>query len=268
MTSGYALPFGKSGLTCVFLISLRLAAVFMMTPLLYAISMPTVVRMLLVLGLSVALSAGLQPSAIPSSDIGALLLAAAIEISLGMTLALGILLAFGAFAVAGNLLDVQIGFGIAQVFDPVSNRQLPRLTSAFNQVAVLVFFLIDGHHALLRGIAYSLERFPLGMPWSLTAAAAPLLKQVTGLFSLGFALAAPVVFCILLVDLALGVVARNLPQMNMFAMGIPVKIVAGLAALSLWYTGIGGVMNRVSASIYATWDQVFMVSDAAVRGAH
>jgi flagellar biosynthetic protein FliR len=183
--------------------------------------------------------------------------------ALGATLGLGILLAFGAFTVAGHLLDVQIGFGIAQVFDPVSQRQLPILTSAFNQLAVLVFFLVDGHHALLRGITYSLERFPLGGAWIASEAAGAVLRQVGGLFSLGFALAAPVAFCILLLELALGVVSRNLPQMNMFAIGIPIKIVVGLAALSLWFAGMGAVMNRVYVSIYQTWDQVFSVPASA-----
>jgi len=268
MLSAFALIFGKTWLTSVFLLSLRLATILMMTPLLYAISMPAVVRMLLVLGLSVALSAGLQPGAVQPTDVGSLVQAAGVEVALGATLALGILLAFGAFSVAGHLLDVQIGFGIAQVFDPVSQSQVPILTSAFNQVAVLVFFLVDGHHALLRGIAFSLERFPLGVSWSLSEAALPVFKQAAGLFSLGFALAAPVVFCILLVDLALGVVARNLPQMNMFAMGIPIKIVVGLAALSLWFSGIGGVMHRVYGSIYTTWDQIFAVSNVVMQGVH
>jgi flagellar biosynthesis protein FliR len=65
-----------------------------------------------------------------------------------------------------------------------------------------------------------------------------------------------VVVCMLLVDLALGVVARNLPQMNLFVVGLPVKIVVGLAALSLWFGGMGDAMNRIYASIYNTWDAV------------
>jgi flagellar biosynthesis protein FliR len=91
------------------------------------------------------------------------------------------------------------------------------------------------------------------------------LRQVGGLFSLGFALAAPVAFCILLLELALGVVSRNLPQMNMFAIGIPIKIVVGLAALSLWFAGMGAVMNRIYATIYQTWDQVFLAPGPAAQ---
>ena len=244
------------------LLALRIAATLLMTPVFYAVPLPNTVRALLVVALSVALAAGLSAQPAPPTAWPALLQAAMYEVALGAMLGLGILLAFAAFAVAGQLLDVQLGFGIAQVVDPVTQRPVPILTSAFGYLSVLMFFLVNGHHALLRGIGYSLERFPVGAPWSIGAAVAPVMKQAAGLFSLGFALAAPVVFCILLVEFALGVVGRNLPQMNMFTMGIPVKIVAGLVALSLWFMGIGGVMTRTYASIASTWEEIFLAAPA------
>lgn len=247
-----------SWLLTVFLLSLRLAAVFLMTPVMYAFSMPAMVRVLLVISLSIALAVGFPDIRVSAElGVGELMQAAFTELILGATMALGVMLGFAAFSVGGALLDVQIGYGIAQVFDPVSRRQLPILTSAFNQLAVVVFFALDGHHALMRGFAYSLERFPPGRTWPLASAAGPVFKQVAGMFSLGFALVAPVVFCIFLVELGLGVLARNLPQMNMFAMGIPVKIVVGLSALSLWMTGAGSVTSRIYASIFQTWNAMF-----------
>jgi len=254
-------------LYAVALLAMRVAATFAMTPVFYAVPLPAIVRTMLVVALSVAIASGLPLS--PTSWMGwdALLFAAFAELALGATLGLGILLAFGAFSVAGQLLDVQLGFGVAQVIDPVTSRPVPILTQAFGYVAVLVFFLVDGHHALLRGLAYSVARFPVGHSWSVANAAEPILKQAAGLFSLGFALAAPVVFCVLLVEFTLGVIGRNLPQMNMFTMGIPVKIVVGLIALVLWFAGIGAVMTRAYASITSTWDGVFASAlPVAARG--
>lgn len=239
------------------LLSLRVAATFLMTPVLYAAPLPGPVRMLLLLSLSFAIASGFSAPTGDWAGWGRFFVAAARELALGATLGLGILVAFGAFSVAGQLLDVQLGYGIAQVLDPVTRRPVPILTSAFEHLAVLVFFLVNGHHALLRGLAYSVERFPVGASWSITPVATVVLKHVAGLFTLGFALAAPVAFCILMVEFALGVVARNLPQMNMFAMGIPVKIVVGLLALSLWFSGIGGAMTRTFESIALTWDTIF-----------
>ena len=249
----------------VFLLSLRIATVLAMTPVLYAMPMPGRVRAIVVIALAVALAAGLQrPVGIAVDGTGPWIRAAVVEMALGATLALGVLVAFAAFSMAGNLLDVQIGFGLAQVFDPVSQRPSALLVSTFNYAAVLVFFLVDGHHALLRALAYSVEAFPLGAPWSAEAAAGAVMKQAGGLFSLGFALAAPVVFCILMVELALGVVSRNLPQINMLVLGIPTKIVVGLAVLSLWFAGMGGAMNRVYASIFDTWQAMFIAAAPSV----
>jgi flagellar biosynthetic protein FliR len=190
------------------------------------------------------------------------MLAMLTEAALGATLALGILLAFAAFSFAGTLLDIQIGFGMASVFDPVTHRQLTVLTNAFNQLAVLMFFLLNGHHALLRGIAFSLERFPIGHPWSIEPVFTVLMKKVGSVFGLGFALAAPVVCCLLLVEFALGVISRNMPQMNMFVVGVPAKIAVGLLALVVWHAGAGALMSQVYQSIYQGWDQIFSVAGA------
>jgi flagellar biosynthesis protein FliR len=259
-----ALP-DPSFVLAVFLLSLRLAALLLLTPVLYAFNVPPSARVLLVVGLAIALASGLAVAPAPEAlswNLGQLAVACMAEVALGALLALGILTAFAAISFAARLIDVQIGFGIAQVFDPVSRRQVPVLTSAFNQLGVVLFFVVNGHHALLRGIAYSLERFPLGRAWSPEHAAPIVVKQLAGLFSMGFALAAPVVVCLLMVELALGVVARNLPQMNMFVIGIPIKIVVGLAALSLWFGGMGDAMSRIYGSIYKSWDAVFAMAPA------
>ncbi|WP_433693384.1 flagellar biosynthetic protein FliR [Herbaspirillum seropedicae] len=242
----------------VLLVATRLAAALLMTPVLYAFPMPNVVRVLLILAFAIHFVLAFpnmraqevfEPAAMAVSVLG--------ELMLGSIIGLSILLAFAAFSVAGALLDVQIGYGMAQVVDPATRRPIPILTSLFNQVAVVVFFLVNGHHALLRGLAYSFERFPAGQPWPFAQAVAPLVRQIAGLFSIGFALAAPVVFCILLVEVGLGVLARNLPQMNMFTMGIPIKVIVGLTALSLWIAGAGDAMSRVYFSIFKAWEDFF-----------
>ncbi len=255
-------PASEGLLQAYFLLTIRVTMVLALTPVLQAIPMPTRARVLVVLGLSAAIAAGLPVQPVEPAGTGAFVAAACIEAALGATLALGVLLAFAAFSLAGHLLDVQIGFGIGQVFDPAQGRQSQVLGSTFSLAGVLVFFLVEGHHALLRGIAFSLEQFPAGAAWPLAAAGEGLLRQAGAVFSLGFALAAPVVFCILLTELALGVVARNLPQVNMFVLGLPIKVMVGLAALAIWAAGMGPTMQRVYASIYTTWSATFPPSVA------
>jgi flagellar biosynthetic protein FliR len=254
-------------LITVFMISIRLAAVFLMTPIIYGGGVPPVIRALIIIGLTVVLASGLAEchpvAAATGLQPAAFILAALFEFALGALMALSILCAFAAVSLAGGLLDIQIGYGAAQVFDPISNRQTPILTSLFNQAAVVVFFVVNGHHALLRGLAYSLERFPPGQSWPVAGMLPLVLREAAGLFSLGFALAAPVIFCLFLVEIALGVISRNLPQMNMFVMGLPLKAMVGLAALALWYGGIGGAMARIYGSIYSGWSELFQAGSHA-----
>jgi flagellar biosynthetic protein FliR len=265
-------------MTAVMLLSLRVGAMLLSTPLFSAADLPVRVRMLVVVGLSVCLCAALgvtrAPWGLQSDALGALtdhplrlVRSACDEVALGIVLSLPIHAAFAAFAMAGQLLDVQLGFGLSQVFNPASGSTTPVLSTAFSRIAVIMFFLTNGHHALMRAIAFSLERMPLGRPWALEAMLPALAVSVAGLFGLCVAIVAPVIFCILLTEMALGVLARNLPQVNMLTMGIPVKIVVGLAALSFWFTGIGGAMDRVYRGLYEALDSAIGTTPALpVRG--
>lgn len=254
---------GRGWIMAVLLLSVRIAAALFLTPMLHAAAVPLTVRILLVLGLACVIALPFGGAAVvPPADVGALLQAVVREAAVGATLGLGVLVAFAGFALAGRLIDVQVGFGFPQVLDPATRMQVPVLSAILTLVAALVFFLADGHHALLRGLAFSLQRFPLGQGWPAAGAALPLMREVTALFTLGFALAAPVVLALLLVEFALGVVSRNLPQMNMLVMGIPVKILAGLLALSVWAAGFGAPAGRLYAAIYQAWNGWF----AAERG--
>lgn len=250
--------FRQQQLMLAFLLSIRVAIVIGITPILYGMPIPGRAKMILIIFLSLALATNISADHPTINSAGGIFTAAMQEAALGITLALGVLLAFAAFGMAGNLLDTQIGFGIAQVFNPSNTLPSPLLTSTFNFLAIIVFFLMNGHHALLRGLSYSVYAFPVGQPWSMAYAFAPLLKQVAGLFSFGFALASPVVFALLMVEFALSVISRSLPQINMLTMGIPVKILIGIAALSLWFTGMGSAMSNIYASIYKTWNAIFI----------
>ena len=247
----------ERALAAFFLLSARLAALLLVTPL-ASLAVAPAVRVVLVLALALALAAGLPAARLPASlGAGALFAALAEEVAVGIVMGLGIAVAFAAFSIAGGMLDVQVGFGIAQVFDPVTRRQLPILTSIFEQLAVVAFFLGDWHLRVLRGLAYGLERWPPGgVDWTALDAAA-VTHHAAALFGLGFALAAPVVFFVFLLDCVLGVLTRNLPQMQMFALAIPLKVVAGGGALALWLAASRGVVEATYVSVFRSWEALF-----------
>ncbi|WZB76152.1 flagellar biosynthetic protein FliR [Achromobacter insuavis] len=109
---------------------------------------------------------------------------------------------------------------------------MPILTSIFLYTGVVLFFLLDGHHALLRGLSYTLLVVPLGgfSPQDVNLRA--VIAAWGNVYGLGFMLIAPVAAVVLLVELGLGILARGLPQMNVFVIALPIKILVGLATLA------------------------------------
>jgi flagellar biosynthesis protein FliR len=240
------------------LLALRVAGLLLFAMPLAATSIPPAVRVLLGLALSLVLALAIEPTDVPGKHhVGALIAAGASEVTLGALLATGINIAFTAYSFGGRLLDVQLGFGMGQVLDPVTKQQVPIIASALTQLSIVLFWVTDTHHNVLRGLALSVDRIPVGAPWVFDTAAIALVQQSTSMFALGFAMVAPVVFCLLLVEVGLGVLARNLPQMNTFMLAIPLKVVVGIAALSVALLALTGVIERVNASVFRTWGMVF-----------
>ncbi|HYD79932.1 MAG TPA: flagellar biosynthetic protein FliR [Paucimonas sp.] len=245
-----------SWIVAVFLCSIRLGALLLVTPILDGFAVPVRIKVFLIMALSVflvtclRLSTGTMPL-----TVGSLLAAGATELVNGALLAFGVFTAFGAVAFAGKTLDIQMGFGVANVFDPVTRSQSPLLGSALGTLAVVMFFLTDAHHALMRGVAYSLTQVPLG---GIVANASPesIVRQFGTTFTLGLLFAAPVVFCLFLLEIGLAVLSRNLPQMNIFVISIPVKIVAGFLALGFLSRHLESVFNKIFGSIFTFWDML------------
>lgn len=240
----------------VLLVSVRLGALFVLAPVFGGIPVPAQFRAFFVLALSATMVAALRvPAPAIQLEVLPLVLAALSELALGAAMAFGLFTAFGAFQFAGKLLDIQIGFSLGTVFDPVTRAQSPLLGSALNMLALVLFFALDGHHMLMRGVAYSLERVPPGgLPeqWSLL----PFVDQFGAMFLFGLTLVAPVVFALLLVDVGLGVVSRTMPQLNIFTVGIPAKILIGLLVFAGTLTALAPVMARVFGSMFTYWQRL------------
>lgn len=238
----------------VVLMATRLGALAVVAPPLASAQVPALIRMGFVVAIAASLSFGLPSAQLEQPiSLGELMPAIASELAVGLPMALGIALAFTAFTAGGQILDVQIGFGMSQLFDPLTRQRLPVLSTALAQLATVTFFILNGHHALLRAVALSLERYPLGRPFPLEAAVGPLIAQGASLFALGFAMVAPVVFCLLLAELGLGVLARNLPQVNIFAIGLPIKVIVGLAALAAWLVAAAPMTERLHHAVLVGW---------------
>lgn len=248
------------------LVSFRIGSTFMTAPPLGGGLVPTSARLALILALSTMIAGALP---IGAQTVGtleavgeggqliALLYAALREAALGAMMGLGLGLAFAAARVGASLVDVQIGFGMAQSLDPTTKAATPVVGVAMSQLAMLGFFLVDGHHAVMRGLVMSFEAAPPGVAGVDGQFLATLSYQAAQMFSLGFAMVAPIVITLMLVDLMLGVLSRNLPQMNILIVGAPIKILVGISVLALWCAYGGNVMAHAYATAFDGWEALW-----------
>jgi len=252
------IDFDPAWVLAVFYIVIRLGVVLLLSPILAGLGSLVTVRVLLTFALAALLVQGLG-ARLPAGPLtlGAVVSGACNELVVGGTLAFGVFAAFGAFSLAGKILDVQSGFGIGTVYDPVTRAGAPLFATMLNMLGAVMFFAMDGHHAFLRGLAFSLEQVAPGTGFG-TMPVEAVLRQFGLMFSLGVSLIIPVMLILLLTETALAFVSRVLPQMNVFVVGVPVKIVVGTAVLALTVGTMGPSMGRVYASIFDYWQKVLM----------
>jgi flagellar biosynthetic protein FliR len=150
------------------------------------------------------------------------------EFLIGYTLGFVIYALFVGVQLAGQLMDMQMGFGIVNVIDPQSGTQIPLIGNFQYILALLIFLGINGHHMILRALNESYTFIPvLGAHFD-GKLVGYLMSMAAYFFVIGLKLAAPVVATIFVADVALGFIARTVPQMNVFIVGLPLKIGAGL----------------------------------------
>jgi flagellar biosynthetic protein FliR len=237
----------------VVLVALRISAAVAMTPVLGVTTLPPQVRTLFVVALAATLVAGMAlPINASVVTLNHFLVAAASELAIGLALAFGLFTAFATFMLAGRIIDMQLGFGVAGLIDPATRTQAPLIGYFLNLVAVMLFFSVDGHHALIRGFAYSLEVLPPGTALSEIDMGA-IVAQFGSMFVYALVVAAPVMFVVLLIDIVLAVIARTMPQMNVFIVGLPLKIFVGLTVLALSLGYLAPAFKRVFETLFNYW---------------
>lgn len=156
------------------------------------------------------------------------------EFLVGLIFGFASSLVFSGVQMAGQILDMQIGFGIVNVFDPQSGQQIPLVGNFKYILAVLIFLVTNSHHLLLAALFGSFKLIPVtGVVFQAESLADLMVNMVAGTFVIALKISLPVLVALLLTDIALGILARTMPQMNIFIVGIPGKILVGLFVLSL-----------------------------------
>ncbi len=190
---------------------------------------------------------------VPSSD---LFLASGFfrEVLIGMAIGFVVRVLFAGIEMAGQMTGIQMGYGVATVIDPQTSSQLSVFAQLFNIVAILVFFSMGMHLVLLRAIRESFAVIP---PYGFHISPGffdGILTLAGRLFVVALKFAAPIMVTILLINIALGIIARVIPQMNVFIIGFPITIGAGLIVflfvLPFFVGEVGRIYHRLSGELF------------------
>lgn len=211
----------------------RILALVASAPLFNSTGIPNRAQLALGLAITIAIVPALpaMPAIAPASGQGLWILLQQILIGIGMGFAMRIV--FSAVELAGEFMGLQMGLGFATFFDPLSSAQTPVVTEMINLIALLFFIAINGPLLYVATLAESFVALPISAAPLAASSWINLAELGTIMFSAGLLLALPVVVTLIITNLALGVLTRAAPQLNLFAVGFPLTLLGGLAAIAL-----------------------------------
>ena len=197
-------------------------------------SIPAPVKGALALALSVLLSTQIAPG-LPDVTAGFLVVTGITEVVIGAALGFVVQVLFTAVQMAGDLLDVTGGFSLQPAYDPLAMTTNATVGRLHYLLATTLLFSSGGHLLLVRGFATSYEGMPVGGSVPTEQIAQVLVTAFSMMFLAALQIAGPMVAVLLLADVALALLSRAAPALNIFAIGFPVKIMLTLTLLGLTF---------------------------------
>lgn len=224
------------GHAAVFLLLLtRVSGIFIISPFFGSLNIPVYFRAAASFAFALVLFPvvdGVQGIVAPATVLG-YMGAALTELLVGWLIGLVAYISFAAITFAGKVMDMQSGFAVVNVMDPTSGQQMPLIGSFLYNLAIIVFVVTNGHHMIISALFESFKLVPLLGADLDTSLALIIARFTTGIFFTGMKIAMPVTFAILLTNVGLGILARTMPQMNIFVVGIPMQLTVGMLILTM-----------------------------------
>ena len=224
------------GHAAVFLLLMtRTTGLFMMAPFFGSLNIPMMIRAGAAVAFAVVLFPvvdGLGQVAAPETLMG-FGFAVLAELFIGWLIGFVSYVCFAAITMAGKVMDMQVGFAVVNVMDPTSGQQMPLIGSFLYNLGIIVFLVTNGHHMIITALAESYRLVPLAAMQPSLSLPMMIVDFTGGIFITGMKIAMPVTFAILLLNVALGILARTMPQMNIFVVGIPMQLMVGIGVLAM-----------------------------------
>lgn len=233
------------------LVFIRMGALILALPVFGSKLVPTGIKVLFICAISWALLPLVPPPAEIPADSLSWAAAALKEGFIGLAMGWLVNLCLAAVPFAGQLLGYQMGFGIAMVMDPLGQQQMAMVAQFMYILALWLFFALDGHHLLISGVFESFRWTAPGTARIGALAGELGIEAGDHLFRSALLLGGPVLLVMFFVQVAFGIVARTVPQMNVFIVAVPLQIGIGLLAMAAslgyfapWLTGSLGWLRR------------------------
>ena len=212
----------------------RVGALVLFVPILGSRQVPSSMKIGFILFLSIAIFPLVEGRPLPEPrgifDLAIFLIS---DVTIGLGIAFITRLIFTAVQIAGTVVDFQMGFGVVNVIDPQTDTQVSVTAQFHNIIAVLIFLAVDAHHFIIQAIV---ESFLIINPAEISFADITpgyMLHLFSGTFTTAVKIAAPIMAILFFLSVGLGLVARTVPQMNVFIVGFPLQIGVGLLMVGL-----------------------------------
>jgi flagellar biosynthetic protein FliR len=246
---------GTAQLIALLLCSLRIAAWLEVAPPLATAGVPRVVRLML----SVAISLAVLPQTVahaPAAELGPLLTSATQQLVIGAALGFGTRLLFSAVESAGSLIDLSGGFSLAFAYDPLLATNTSIFGRFYGVMASALLFASNAHLVILQGFLRTFSTVPLDGSISLGHLDQVLVHGVSSMFVAALQVAGPLIAVLFLADVALGLLSRISPQLNVFQLSFPLKIMITLGLVGLSFATMPQVITQLGNSAASLMTQV------------
>jgi flagellar biosynthetic protein FliR len=203
------------------------------------------------IGLTVLIAIALAPTTLvptpgPSIALGVVVLR---EAAIGLALALAIRALVAGAELAGQLTGFQIGLSYSATIDPQSGVRNSLIATLYSNLTLITFFLMNAHHAFLRAVARSYDTLPIGIGGVDRSMPQVIIHMLGLIFTLGARLAAPVVVVLLVAELALGLLSRSAPSLNLMAVSPSIRALIGLLVLAVVAPSVVSVVAGLTDSV-------------------
>jgi flagellar biosynthesis protein FliR len=211
---------------------LRILAVFTSAPIFSSRSFPLRARIGLAFLIALAAQPSLQGQPVISMVSPDAAGAVAQQVGIGLAIGFSVRLVFAAVELAGEVVGFQMGLGFASFFNPALNTQSSAVGRLFGHMAAFLFIVMNGHLMVLMAVVKSFEAFPVNQNFLEALAKMKLYQLGADIFASGLWIALPMIGMLMFVNLALGIVSRVAPQMNIYAIGFPITLAVGLIGIT------------------------------------